>query len=297
MTAAVRDAHCAAAVAAELGEGPVWDPIGARLYFVDILRGRVHRFDPATSSLDAYDVGQPVGAVALTERDDLMLAVRAGFARLDLATGAVTHVADVEVDRPDQRMNDGKCDPFGRFWAGTMALDERSHAGALYRLGADRRVERMLASVTISNGLDWSADGRTMYYIDSPTQCVDCFDFDVASGSLANRRTFVRIPAEHGVPDGLTLDSDGGLWVALWGGGAVHRYSAEALLDGIVRLPTAYPTSCAFGGPDLADLYITSAAIKLSESDRAAQPLAGGLFVCRKPLAGFTGCAPHRYKG
>jgi sugar lactone lactonase YvrE len=297
MTVVVRDAQPAAAVNAQLGEGPVWDPIAACLFFVDILRGRVHRFDVATSALDSYEVGQPVGAIALTDRDDLMLAVRDGFARLDLATGRVTHVADVEADRPDRRMNDGKCDPAGRFWAGTMALDERSHAGALYRLDADHHVDRMLDRVTISNGLDWSADGRMMYFIDSPTQCVDCFDFDVARGSLANRRTFVRIPPEHGMPDGLTLDSEGGVWVSLWGGGAVHRYSPRGSLDAIVRVPTSYPTSCVFGGSDFGDLYITSAAIELSEAERAAQPLAGGLFICRLPLAAVTGRPPDRYRG
>jgi sugar lactone lactonase YvrE len=294
MTVVVRDADIAAPVNAELGEGPVWDPGAALLYFVDILRGRLHRFDPVASLLETYDVGQPVGAVALTERDELILAVRDGFARLDLATGAVTPIADVEADRPDQRMNDGKCDPAGRFWAGTMALDERSNAGALYRLDVDRHVDRMLAPVTISNGLDWTADGKTMYFIDSPTRCVDCFDFDLADGSPTNRRTFVRIAPDLGVPDGLTLDTDGGVWVALWGGAAVHRYAPDAQLDAIVRVPTTYPTSCAFGGPDLAELYVTSAAIKLSESERARQPLAGGVFTCR---VGFTGHPPRRYKG
>jgi sugar lactone lactonase YvrE len=294
MIVATHDAELALPIGAELGEGPVWDPTVARLYFVDILKGRVHRFDPNAGAVDTWTVGQPVGACAPTERGDLVLAVRDGFARLEPATGCVAVIAEVEADRPDQRMNDGKCDPAGRFWAGTMALDERPEAGALYRLDTDGRVARVVDRVTISNGLDWAAGTRTMFFIDSPTQRVDLFDFDVASGALTNRRPFVEIPPEHGTPDGLTLDTDEGVWVALWGGGAVHRYAADGSLDAIVRVPTRYPTSCTFGGADLRDLYITSAAIKLSASERAGQPAAGGVFRCR---VGFTGRPPHRYAG
>jgi sugar lactone lactonase YvrE len=191
-------------------------------------------------------------------------------------------------------MNDGKCDPAGRFWAGTMALDERPRAGALYRLDPDGAVHTMLRDVTISNGLDWSDDGRTMYFIDSPTQTVDAFDFDVATGSIANRRTVVRIPIEHGTPDGLALDSDDGVWVSLWGGGAVHRYTATGTLDAIVHVPTPFPTSCTFGGDDLGDLYITTAWIQLAADERAGQPHAGSLFHVR---SGARGRPANRFGG
>ncbi len=300
---------------AELGEGPVWDPIAACLYFVDILRGRVHRFDPATRALRTCETGCSVGAVAPTGRGDLVLAVRDGFARLDLSgsrfngadtpvrpdewsrpysSGRIEMIAEVEADRPDQRMNDGKCDAAGRFWAGTMALDERGGAGALYRLDPDGHVETMIDGVTISNGLDWSDDGRLMYFIDTPTQSVDVFDFDLASGRIANRRPFARIDPVDGAPDGLTLDAEGFVWVALWGGSGVRRYAPDGALDSIVRVPATYVTSCAFGGADLGDLYITTARIKLSEADRASQPLAGGLFRARP---GVRGRPPHRFSG
>ena len=300
---------------AELGEGPVWDPIGACLYFVDILRGRVHRFDPATRALRTCETGCSVGAVAPTGRGDLVLAVRDGFARLDLSgsrfngadtpvrpdewsrpysSGGIEMIAEVEADRPDQRMNDGKCDAAGRFWAGTMALDERGGAGALYRLDPDGHVETMIDGVTISNGLDWSDDGRLMYFIDTPTQSVDVFDFDLASGRIANRRPFARIDPVDGAPDGLTLDAEGFVWVALWGGSGVRRYAPDGAPDSIVRVPATYVTSCAFGGADLGDLYITTARIKLSEADRASQPLAGGLFRARP---GVRGRPPHRFSG
>lgn len=279
---------------AELGEGPVWDPRASCLYFVDILRGQVRRFDPGTRAHHTYEIGSYVGAVAPTDAGDLVLAVRDGFARLDLASGRVRMIAEVEADQPDQRMNDGKCDAAGRFWAGTMALDERPGAGALYRLDPDGRVHTRLRDVTISNGLDWSGDNRVMYYVDSGTRSIEVFDFDLTAGSIDNRRTLVRIPPDLGVPDGLTLDADGHVWVALWSGGAVHRYAPGGTLEAVLRLPTMCPTSCAFGGPDLRDLYITTAAITLSARERAEQPQAGGVFRARP---GVQGRAPHRFRG
>jgi sugar lactone lactonase YvrE len=279
---------------AELGEGPVWDDRAGCLYFVDILRARVLRFDPVDGSLEVYEVGQFVGAVALTERGDLVLAVRDGFARLDVETGAVRMVATVGSRSPDRRMNDGNCDPAGRFWAGTMALDERPDTGALYRLDADGSVATMVTPVSISNGIDWSNDGTRMFFVDSPTQAIDVFDFDVARGAVANRRQFASIPPELGMPDGLTLDADEHVWVSLWGGGAVHRYAPDGSLDTTIRLPVRYPTSCAFGGAGLRDLYVTTAAIKLTAAERASQPHAGGLFRCRP---GPSGRRPHRFNG
>ena len=278
---------------AELGEGPMWDPRSACLYFVDILRGHVHRFEPATSALRRYEIGRMVGAVAPAEGDEVMLAVQDGFARLDTHSGAITAVAEIDAASPDLRFNDGKCDPAGRLWAGTMALDERPGAGALYRLDPDGGVHCMVRDLTISNGLDWSDDGSAMYFIDSPTRSIDIFDFDLASGAIRNRRSFVRIPRGEGVPDGMTLDVEGHVWVALWGGGAVHRYAPDGRRDMVVRVPTRYPTSCAFGGADLSDLYITTAHIKLTPQERAEQPHAGGVFVVRP---GPTGRPPNRFR-
>ena len=294
MTAPTIEADLELDVRAELGEGPVWDPRAGCLYFVDILRGHVHRYDPVTRSTRIYQVNQSVGAVALSAGDDPVLAVRDGFARLDLASGRVSMVAELEARAPDLRMNDGTCDAAGRFWAGTTALDERPGAGALYRLDLDGTVATMLRPVTISNGIDWTDDGRLMYFVDSATQSIDMFDVDPATGSISNRRVFVRIAADAGVPDGLTLDADGCVWVALWGGSAVHRYTPDAALDRIVHLPVTHPTSCAFGGADLRDVYITTAAIALDAAARSRQPHAGGLFRCRP---GSTGRPPHRFKG
>ncbi|MGE5244179.1 MAG: SMP-30/gluconolactonase/LRE family protein [Betaproteobacteria bacterium] len=274
------DAH------AELGEGPVWDERRACLFWVDIMRGLVHQFDPDTGVDRSIPVGQPVGAVMPTTEDDLVLAVRDGFARLDPASGAMRMIAAVDADRPERRMNDGNCDAAGRFWAGTMAIDERPGAGALYCLDPDGRVRTMLTGVTISNGLDWSDDGRVMYYVDTGSGRVDCLDVDPDTGDLGGRRGFVQVPADCGAPDGLTIDSEGGVWIALWGGSAVHRYSPDGRLVEAVRLPVTHPTSCAFGGPDLRDFYITTASTALTAGERAAQPLAGAIFRCRPGVAG-----------
>jgi sugar lactone lactonase YvrE len=282
------DVDVALEAGAELGEGPVWDPRIACLYWVDIMRGVVHRFDPESRDDRMYRIGQPVGAVVPTRSGDLLLAMRDGFGRLDLETGAVRMVAAVEGDHPDRRMNDGCCDSAGRFWAGTMAIDECPCAGSLYRLDPDGSVHTMLREVTVSNGIDWSADHRRMYYVDSGTGRVDVFDFDRSLGAIENRRSFVCIPSECGVPDGLTIDSEEFVWVALWGGSAVHRYAPDGSLDAIVRLPVTHPTSCAFGGKDMQDLYVTSATVALSHAERSAQPLAGALFRCRPGAVGRT---------
>jgi sugar lactone lactonase YvrE len=271
---------------ADLGEGPVWDARHQRLVWVDIMRGRVHLFEPAANRCRFLAVKQPVGAAALRAAGGYVLAVRDGFGRIDAETGRFEMIAEVEADRPDMRMNDGKCDASGRFWAGTMALDKRPGAASLYRLDPGGRVETMLRDVTISNGLDWSPDGRRMYYIDTPTRRIDVFDYERETGGIRNRRPLVEIPRDEGHPDGMTLDAEGFLWVALWGGGALRRYSPEGALDRVVPLPVTHPTSCAFGGPDLADLYITSARVALSEDERARQPHAGGVFRCRPGVVG-----------
>jgi sugar lactone lactonase YvrE len=279
---------------AELGEGVTWDPVAQRVIWVDIMRGRVHVFDPPSGACRTFPVGQPVGAAVPRAAGGLVLAVRDGFARLDLATGRMDPVAVVEAENPPRRMNDGACDAGGRFWAGTMALDERAGAGALYRLDPDGRVHRMLDEVTISNGIDWSLDGSRMFYIDTGTRRIDVFDFDPESGTIANRRPFVTIDAADGAPDGMTIDAEGGVWVALWGGGAVRRYDADGRLDLVIDLPVSHPTNCAFGGADLRDLYITTATIQLSPAQRASQPAAGALFRCRP---GVAGRAAHAWRG
>jgi sugar lactone lactonase YvrE len=278
---------------AQLGEGPIWDAVRARLLFVDIMRGDVHEFDPATRQTRVLHVNEPVGTVVPSRRGDWIIATQTGFARLDPASGGVHRIAHVEADTPDTRMNDGAVDPRGRLWAGTMSMTGRRH-GSLYRLDQDGRVARMVTGVTVSNGIDWSPDGTLMYYVDTLTGRIDVFDFDESWGAITNRRPFVTVPHRAGHPDGLVVDAEGGIWLALWAGGAIHRYTPDGKLDRTIPLPVTHPTKCAFGGTDGADLYITSAWIELTAAERDKQPLAGGLFMCRPGVQGqparvFTG--------
>ena len=277
-------------VRTELGEGPLWDGARQCLWFVDIMRGQVHRYDPASGGDRVYEIGQPVGAVAGSTRNDLVCAVRDGFVRLDPETGEVTAVASVEADNPRNRMNDGYVDARGRFWAGTLSIDREREQGALYRLDPDGTVTRHLTGVTTSNGIDWSGDSRRMYYIDTGWPRVDVFDFDLEHGAISNRRPFVAIDPAEGKPDGLVVDADDHVWVALWNGGALHRYAPDGTRVMTVFLPTPLTTKPAFGGPDLTDLYVTSAFINMSADDRRASPGAGALFRLRP---GARGRAPN----
>ena len=277
-----------------VAEGPVWDVETGTLVWVDIMGHRVHRLDPKTGRDTSIDVGLAVGAAVLrADNQGLVLAMRDGFALLDEASGTVDLVAPVEIDQPNNRMNDGKCDPAGRFWAGTMGFDPVPGTGALYRLDSNLRVEKMVGDITLSNGLDWTDDGRSMYYIDSTTQGVDVFDFDVEHGTLGARRRLITIQPSEGLPDGMTVDAEGGLWVALHGSGTLRRYTPDGKLDRVVRVPPSMVTCPSFGGPDFEDLYITTMSYGMSEAERSAQPLAGALFHCRP---GVRGRPAHRFK-
>lgn len=272
---------------AELGEGPVWNAAAKELLWVDIAGRQIHRHRPETGADALVATPSEVGAVAPRRDGGLVLALADGFWLLDPDDTAPRRHRPAEADRPETRFNDGKVDPAGRFWAGTMAHDCRPGAGSLYRLDPDGRVETVLREVTISNGMAWSADGGTFYYIDTPTRRIDAFDHDPDSGAIGRRRPLVRFPQDlPGSPDGMTIDAQGALWVALWDGWAVHRYLPDGRLAAIVRMPVARPTSCTFGGEDLGDLYITSARDGLSEAELANQPNAGGLFRVRPGVIG-----------
>lgn len=274
----------------DLGECPTWDDRRRVLLWIDIHAGRVHSLDPVSGEVRTTEVGQPVGALAPRERGGLVLALQGGFALLDPESGGPRLVAEVEAGERRTRLNDGKCDAAGRFWAGTMEHEGREPIGSLYRLDPGGAVRPMVTGVSLSNGLGWSPDRRTMYYVDSPTRRVDAFDFDLAAGEVANRRTLVALEREAGIPDGLAVDAEGHVWLALWGGSAVRRYSPSGQLAGIVDLPASLITSCTFGGPDLDELYITSARRDL----RRPEPAAGGIFRVRP---GVTGLPVERYAG
>jgi sugar lactone lactonase YvrE len=268
-----------------LGEGPLWDDRDQSLYWLDIPQGRVHRMD-ADGSFASWDVGQRVSAIVPRASGGLVVAGRNGFMTLDLPSGELTMLAPVEQDRPENRMNDGACDRAGRFYAGTMADDERPGAGALYRLDPDLQLTTLLTGVGISNGIGWSPDDRLMYYVDSHAHQVDVFDYDPATGAIDGRRQFAPVGQGDVQPDGLTVDADGGVWVGVWDGGALLRYDPDGRMRDALQLPAARVTSCAFGGPGLDRLYITTAA---GDGEHA-----GGLFVCEP---GVTGQPGHPFRG
>ncbi len=277
-----------------IGEGPVWLEDEQRLVWVDIKSHRVQWLDPETGHVEQLDVGADVGAVAPTRSGTLIAAIGNGFQLIDRTSGRTDTLAVAEPHQPENRMNDGKCDSRGRFWAGSMANDEAPGAGALYRLNLDHTVDRVLSDVTVSNGLDWTDDDRLMYYIDSLSYSIDGLDFEPSAGTVANRRPLIRIEKGDGLPDGMTLDSKGGIWVALWGGWSVRRYRPDGSFDLEIKVPVSRVSSCVFGGPELSDLYITTAATGLSEEQLEKQPHAGGLFRCRP---GHVGRPPYRFGG
>jgi sugar lactone lactonase YvrE len=280
---------------ATLGEGPVWHPRKQQISWVDIEQGQLHIHELSGEPDHVYTIGCRVGAAVWRRSGGMVLATESGWISFDLQAGRGEKLADPESHLPNNRFNDGKCDPYGRFWAGTMSMRREPRAGSLYVLEADHGVRRVLDQVTTSNGLDWSPDQSTMYYIDTPTMQVAAFDYDGPSGTIANRRTVVQFPAGVGRPDGMTVDAEGKLWIAHWDGGRVTRWDPRSgrLLD-TVHLPVSRVTSCAFGGSWLDELYITTARHGLDEATLAGEPHAGGLFaVC----PGATGLPAHEFAG
>ena len=271
---------------AVLGEGPVWRAETQDLVWVDIESARVCCFNPATGENQTWDVGEKPGLAVPTKQGDLILGTSVGFVRLDLASGVLSPIIDPEQDLPNNRFNDGKVDPEGRLWAGTMGLDEAPNVGSLYRLNRNLSADKLFDQVSISNGMAWTSDQKTFYYIDSPTRRVDVFDCDMAGGTVSDRRTAFGLPEGMGYPDGMSIDNEGMLWVALWQGWGVARFAPGGALLAKVEVPVECVTSCCFGGENWDELYITTSSRDLDETGREEQPLAGGLFRCRPGVSG-----------
>jgi len=281
----VLTAELAVAAQCELGEGPLWDPLTQRLLWLDIPGAQVHWLDPASGEHMQFSAGPEITSAGLTDGGGLIVTLTDGFATCH-ADGSGLHRLDGPAVGAGVRFNDGKPDPWGSYWAGTMATDEVTPAGSLYRLSPAGQVSELITGVALSNGLDWSDDRRLFYYIDSPTGGVDVFDSDPADGTLTGRRRHIDIDPAQGMPDGMTLDAEGCAWVAVWDGSQVRRYTPDGRLDTIVELPVQQVTSVAFGGPDLSVLFITTARQDFTAGQRQAQPHAGDLFCCEPGAAG-----------
>jgi sugar lactone lactonase YvrE len=286
----VLDAH------AELAEGPLWDVDRRVLWWVDIMAGRVHRFDPATGSDTSIEIGRAVGCVALCEDGGLVVAASYALLTLDPETGATETLARFDPDPVARRCNDGKPDPRGRFWIDRLALDRAPGTSSLVRFGpsapkSDFGFETVLRGLTIPNGLDWSADGKLMYFVDSPRRIITVFDFDAAAGSIANGRPFARVDESLGLPAGRRARRPHGRRRRLCLGGRLGwRMRAAVRPDGSllgrIDVPVARVSSCAFGGTDLTDLFITTAWEDATPDERAAEPAAGGIFRARPGVRG-----------
>jgi sugar lactone lactonase YvrE len=287
--------ECVLDAKSQLGEGPSWLPQLKKLLWIDIERSEVHLFDPGQRKDQTFDVGSHVGCAVPGSNGNFFLGTAKGFAELNPKTRQVSLITHPEQHLPGNRFNDGKADPAGRFWAGTMAYDERKGAGGLYVLDEHRHAKKCVSDITISNGLAWTQDRRTLYYIDTPTLCVDAFDFDPVTSNISNRRTVIRIPEGTGYPDGMTIDSEGMVWIGMWDGWAVQRWDPRSgTLLGKIQLPVARVTACCFGGEEGDELYLTTASTRLDPASLTAQPLAGGLFRVRVDV---SGPAAFEYRG
>jgi sugar lactone lactonase YvrE len=277
------------ALRADLSEGPVWDTRVERLHCVDITTGLVHTCDPVTGGVRTIELGAMVGCVVPAASGGLVAALADGIWAIDPASGVKRHlITPPEHDAVRCRFNDGKCDPQGRLWAGTMGRHSERSLGALYCFPSAAESRCVLREVSISNGLAWSRDQRTFFYIDSPTRCVDAFDFEPDSGEISRRRTVVALPSGADLPDGCTVDAEGMLWIAHWGGRCVTRWDPTTGRQlATVSVPAPHVTSCAFGGARHDVLYITTARRGLDAAQLAAFPESGSVFACRPGVGGL----------
>jgi sugar lactone lactonase YvrE len=272
-----------------LGEGPFWCPDTEALWWVDIQAPAVRRWNAATGAVRSWAMPEQVGSLALRTRGGLVVALKRGLAFFDPSTGTVTPAAPPHGGDADLRFNDGRCDLQGRFWAGTMGDTDYSPRGKLYRLDPAGGVAAILHDIAIPNGLCWSPDGRTMYFADSLTRAIRAFDYDGATGTPSNPRTFATV-APPGIPDGAIVDAEGFMWSAEYGAGRVTRYAPDGTVERRLELPVSQPTCCAFGGPNLATLFITTSRAGLA----APTPLDGALLACEP---GPRGLPETRYAG
>jgi sugar lactone lactonase YvrE len=283
------------AVPCHLGESAVWDDRRGRLHWVDITAGRVYTLDWAGGPTRTLELGDLVGSVGLREAGGLVAAFRHAVAYVDPDAGSFEIVAPVEADRPGNRCNDGAVDPAGRFWFGTMDLAETDPTGAFYCLSPGGALTAAFDGIICSNGPAWSPDGRTLYHVDSTRQVVRAHDFDPATGAAGPGRVFIDDAGTGWYPDGVTVDADGYVWNCKWAGGRIVRYAPDGTVDRVLHLPVPRPTRCAFVGPDLSLLAVTSARMGLSDAELADAPLSGQVLLVNPdgprglPTARFAG--------
>ncbi|MCZ6841358.1 MAG: SMP-30/gluconolactonase/LRE family protein [SAR324 cluster bacterium] len=261
-----------------LGEGPIWNTREQRLYWCDISRPAIQSYDPAGGQVQAWEMPEEVGSFVFREQGGIVAGLKSGFAFVDLETGRVEPVAEVEAELPSTRLNDGKCDRRGRYWCGSVDPEREPRCG-LYRLDADLSCRKMDGGFCVSNGIAWSPDNKTMYFSDTARETVYAYDFDIESGEIANRREFITTWDIEGYIDGATVDAEGFYWCAHIYGGEIARYDPAGKLERTIPLPVRHPTMCTFGGKDLDMLYVTCGTKFVKQKLAHTQPLAGALFA------------------
>ena len=282
------DAVCILDAGALIAESPVWCPEEQALYWTDIHKPAVNRLDPTTGASRSWAMSAPVGCLALRSGGGIITAGAFGFAFLDPETGAVEKLHDPEPDQPDSRLNDGRCDRRGRFWAGSMIETFDRAGGALYRFDPNRSCHRMVEGLTVSNGLAWSPDDRVMYHADTRQHVVFAYDYDIDTGAISGKRVFFETRSKSdGRPDGAAVDEEGCYWSARYDGWRVVRHAPDGREIQILEMPVSAPTMCAFGGENMDRLFVTSAAQRLAPEEKARQPHAGGLFVLEVDVRGL----------
>ena len=278
-----------------LGEGPVWNEETQTIYWLDIPQNLIHSFDINQQKHRSFNVGEMVGCIAFREKGGLIAGLQNGIAFIDIENKKVEHIVNPQ-DDASIRFNDGKCDAAGRFWVGTMALSEEGNNGNLFVMETDLSVKKKIENVSISNGIAWNSNSTIMYYINTPTNYVFAFDYGIETGEINNQRIALDLTHENGFADGMTIDDEGMLWVAFYGGWRVARYNpanGELLMQ--IELPVENVSCCTFGGRELNDLYITTASQHMREEDLEKQPLAGSLFVVKN--CGYKGLPAAKFKG
>lgn len=289
------EVRCVLDVRAELGECPVWSAEEQALYWVDILAPSLNRFDPASGETRCWSMPEPIGSFGLREQGGAVVALKSGFHFFDFDSEVLTFIVNPEADWPGTRFNDGKVSPDGRFWAGTMDDVKLSRPiGSLYRLDPDGSCRRMVEGLIVSNGLAWSDDGRTLFHSDSKGKVVHAYDYDLATGNIANRRVIARPDEAVGRPDGGATDVDGYYWSAGISAGVVNRWGQDGRLDRQIVLPCVAPTCVCFGGPELKTLFVTSSRHSLSPERLEASPLSGGIFAIEVDTPGVP---VNKFKG
>lgn len=281
-------------IKAELGEGAFWHHQAQVLYWVDIEGKKLHLYNPSKGINQSFDTPSRIGTVVPSSESEAMVALEDGIHILNTTSGKLSLFSEIESDNPNNRMNDGKCDPSGRLWVGSMHLPQTSPEGKVYMVESDGSANVMIDSVTISNGIVWTKDTKTMYYIDTPTGYVRAYDFDNATGAITNERKVIEVPESEGFPDGMTIDENDKLWIGLWNGNKVAQYDplTGKMISSVV-VPAHNVTACAFGGPDLDTLYITTARVDMSKEELDSLPLSGSIF---KAVPGVKGVPSNHFK-